>query len=189
MTRFVDSIIAYRILKMLVTPFEDTEAFKLGIIDAKGKELKRMNQLTTVDEKDAYTILHRLVFRLKKIVEKVPIDNKKLANFAAALALVKENYNLGVEPIDLEFQFTEKLKTNLSEEIEELNKLINTNSILTFKQFNEEIPANNAGTPGVDGFTPDTVFVHKKKKLYRRDEVNYDSMDKRILRNIQKARS
>ena len=39
MGKFVDSIIAYRILKLLVTPFEDTEAYKLGIIDNKGKEI------------------------------------------------------------------------------------------------------------------------------------------------------
>ena len=41
MGRFVDSIIALRILNLLVTPFENTEAYKRGIIDIKGKELKR----------------------------------------------------------------------------------------------------------------------------------------------------
>ena len=38
---------AYRILKMLVTNFEDTEAFKLGIIDAKGKNIRKANTLQT----------------------------------------------------------------------------------------------------------------------------------------------
>ena len=36
MGRFVDSIIAYRILKMLVVPFENTDAFKQGIVDKNG---------------------------------------------------------------------------------------------------------------------------------------------------------
>ena len=76
MGRFVDSVIAFRILRLLTTPFSDTEAYRLGIIDEKGKELKKMAQLNTTAERDAYTILHRMVFRLKKIVEKVPIDNK-----------------------------------------------------------------------------------------------------------------
>ena len=62
MSRFVDSIIAYRILQMLVTPFDKTDAFRLGIIDKNGKELKPMTQLNTVQEKDAYSILHRLVY-------------------------------------------------------------------------------------------------------------------------------
>ena len=91
MGRLVDSVIAYRILRMLTTPFEETDAFKLGIIDNRGKELKKMSQLHTAAELNAYSILHRMVFRIKRIIEKVPVDNKKLVPFAAALSLVKEN--------------------------------------------------------------------------------------------------
>ena len=46
---------------------------------------------------------------------------------------------------------------------------------MTFKQFVEEAPANNAAaTPGIDGFTPDTVGVKKRKKLviYKRGLPN-----------------
>ena len=78
MGKFVDSVIAFRILHMLVTPFENTEAFRLGIIDKKGNELKKMRELNTVEERDAYTLLHRLVYRMKRIINKVPIENKKL---------------------------------------------------------------------------------------------------------------
>jgi len=66
MGRFVDSLIAYRILTLLVTPFENTEAFRRGIIDEKGKELKKMSDLKSVEDRDAYTLLHRLVYRIKK---------------------------------------------------------------------------------------------------------------------------
>lgn len=110
MGRFVDSIIAYRILKMLVVPFENTDAFKQGIIDKNGKELKRMTDLNTVAERDAYTILHRLVFRLKRIINKVPIENKKLLNLAAAYSLIKEHYEANKEPINLEEQFLDRIK-------------------------------------------------------------------------------
>lgn len=166
MSRFVDSLITYRILRLLVIPFTDTEAFKLGIIDSKGKELKKMADLNTVAEKDAYTLLHRLVFRLKRIIEKVPVENKKVVSFAAALALIKENYQHNYEPIDLEYQFFNKLDTDLKEEIEDINKVLNENKILTFKMFTEDAPANNASaTPGVAGFTPETLGVKKRKKL------------------------
>jgi len=171
MGRFVDSIIAYRILKILVTPFEDTDAFKLGIVDNKGKELKKMSQLNNVQERDAYTILHRLVFRLKRIINKVPVENKKLLNFAAALSLVKECVDLNKEPINLEEQFLIRLKTDLNEEIHLVKEYMTTNYTLTFKQFVEEAPANNAGSPGVAGFTPDTVGIKKKPKLLKRSEV------------------
>jgi hypothetical protein len=176
MTRFVDSLIAYRILRLLVIPFADTDAYRYGIIDAQGRELKKMSQLNTVAERDAYTILHRMIFRIKKIIEKVPIENKKLVSFAAALALIKEHAHTNKEPIDLEQQFLDKMNTPLTEEKQFVEEFTNNKYTLTFRQFMEEIPANNAGTPGVAGFTPDTVGVpvstqRKRKKLYRRSEV------------------
>ena len=39
MSRVIDALIAYRILKLLVTPFNKTKAYALGIIDEKGKVL------------------------------------------------------------------------------------------------------------------------------------------------------
>ena len=39
MGRVIDALIAYRLLKLLVTPFKKTKAFQLGIIDEKGKVL------------------------------------------------------------------------------------------------------------------------------------------------------
>lgn len=173
MGRFIDSVIALRILRLLTTPFDKTDAFKFGIIDAKGKELKRMSQLNTVDERDAYTILHRMVFRLKKIVEKVPIENKKLASYAAALALVKEHVELNKEPIDLESLYLEKLNSDISKEKLVVEEFLNEDYTLTFKQFlDEEVPANNAGTPGVAGFTPETVGVSKKAQKKHTQKKN-----------------
>jgi len=174
MSRFVDSVIAYRILKMLTTPFEDTDAFRLGIIDRNGKELMRMQDLNTVEEKDAYSILHRMIFRLKRIVEKVPLENKKLASFAAALALIKEHTNTTIEPINLESQYLDKLNTDLTEDIKFIEKYYSNKYILPFKTFVEEAPANNAqATPGISGLGPDTVVVHKRKKVIKRDDVSY----------------
>ena len=172
MSRFVDSIIAYRILRMLTTPFEETDAYRLGIIDRTGKELKRMRELNSVDEKDAYSILHRMVFRLKRIIEKVPVENKKLASFAAALALIKEHADTKSEPIDLELQYLNKLSQDLTEDIKFIQKYQSNKYILPFKAFAEEAPANNAqATPGIAGLGPDLVVVKKRKKLMRRNEV------------------
>jgi hypothetical protein len=169
--RLVDSAIVYRILKMLVTPFNKTQAFKLGIIDERGKELKTMNQLNTTTEKESYTLLHRLVFRIKRIIEKVPVENKKIVSYAAALALIKECVKRDNEPIDLEIRYLQMADKDLTEEIQELNTL-NEGRILTFKLFLEEVPANNAAaTPGIDGFTPETLGVKMTKKPARRKKV------------------
>lgn len=174
MSRFIDSIIAYRILRMLTTPFEETEAYRLGIVDAKGKELKRMSSLNSVNEKDAYSILTRMVFRIKRIIEKVPVENKKLLSFAAALSLVKEQLDKNEEPTNLEYLFLDRLETEdlLSEEKVIVEQFINNKHTKSFKQFLEDAPINNAGSPGVAGFTPDTIGVKKKVKVMKRNEVN-----------------
>lgn len=172
MGRFVDSMIALRILKLLVTPFEDTDAFRYGIIDANGKELKKMRDLNTVADRDAYTLLHRLVFRLKKIINKVPIESKKLVSLAAAYALVREHYEAGREPINLEEQYLLKLKTNLTEEVNQIKTVMDSGKMFTFKQFREDVgaaaaPANNAvATPGIAGLGQDVPVGKKAQKKW-----------------------
>ena len=90
-SRLVDTLITYRIVKLLVTPFERQEAFKQGIIDKDGKVLKKNKELKTNAEKKAYTFLHRFVFNLKRILKKVGLGSK-LGSFAVALTLLlKEN--------------------------------------------------------------------------------------------------
>lgn len=90
-TRGVDLLIAYRVIKMLVTPFEKHNAFKYGIIDKDGNILKKYRTIKGTAEKSSYTILHRFVFNLKRILAKVGIKGK-LGSFAVAAALLlKEN--------------------------------------------------------------------------------------------------
>ena len=87
----VDLLITYRIVKLLVTPWEQQEAYKMGIIDKNGKTLKKAKDLSTAREKSAYTILHRFVFNLKRILQRVGLGSR-LGSFAVALALlIKEN--------------------------------------------------------------------------------------------------
>ena len=66
--RPVDLLIAYRVIKMLVTPFKDQPAYKYGIIDDKGKVLIKFKDVKGTAEKRSYTVLHRFVFNLKRIV-------------------------------------------------------------------------------------------------------------------------
>jgi hypothetical protein len=86
-SRLVDTLITYRVIKLLVTPFERQEAFKQGIIDKDGNVLKKNKELKTENEKKAYTYLHRFVFNLKRILKKVGLGSK-LGSFAVALALL-----------------------------------------------------------------------------------------------------
>ena len=91
MSRAVDLLITYRIMKILVTPFDKQEAFKYGIIDKKGKVLRKWSTINKSQEKKSYTILHRFIFNLKRILQKAGLGGK-LGTFAVALAtLIREN--------------------------------------------------------------------------------------------------
>ena len=90
MSRAIDLIITYRVVKMVVTPFNKFKAFDLGIIDEKGKNLIKMKDVRGSDRKH-YTMLHRFVFNLKRILQKVGLGSR-LGSFAVALALlIKED--------------------------------------------------------------------------------------------------
>jgi len=92
--RLVDLLITYRIVKLMSTDFKDQEAFKFGIIDKDGKVLRKSSKLNTEAERDSYTVLHRFVFNLKRILSKFGLKSS-ISNFATALALIlKENQEL-----------------------------------------------------------------------------------------------
>ena len=119
MGRAVDLFVTYRFLKLLTTPFEKTDAFKLGIIDKDGHRIKLPKsskpavELTTSELKNAYTILHKLIFNIKKLFAKVPGLRTKVGTYAAALFLLKDTFKEHVEDPDMfEKEFMKYLKEN-----------------------------------------------------------------------------
>jgi len=106
----------YQFLKKLVTPFNKTKAFDLGIIDENGKILKRRRDLETSEEKDAYNLSDTLIWNVKKLMGKIPGGKSRIASYAAALWLIKEQqdgYKITEEELELQFfdQF-EKMYNN-----------------------------------------------------------------------------
>ena len=119
MGRAVDLFVTYRFLKLLTTPFEKTNAFKLGIIDKDGHRIKLPKsskpavELTTSELKNSYTILHKLIFNIKKLFAKVPGLRTKVGTYAAALFLLKDTFKEHVEDPDMfEKEFLKYLKEN-----------------------------------------------------------------------------
>ena len=117
MGRAIDLFVTYRFLKLLTTPFEKQDAFKLGIIDEKGNRIKKPNStrpavpLATSELKNSYTILHKLVFNIKKIFAKVPGLRTKVGTYAAALFLLKDTFKESVSDPDMfEKEFMKYLK-------------------------------------------------------------------------------
>lgn len=128
MPQLIDNAIALRILYLLTKPFEKTDAYKYGIIDAHGNPLRKLSSLTTPEEKSSYTMLHRLVFRLKKLIALIPGGSSRIATLAAAYFLVKESvekneYNL-YEDMSYELKFLIENTENLLNEEKLVSKFI-----------------------------------------------------------------
>ena len=129
MGRAIDLFVTYRFLRLLTTPFEDTDAFKLGIIDENGNRVMQKKvkkpavELVTSEQKSSYTILHKLVFNIKKLFNKIPGLRTKGGTYAAALFLLKDTFKESVDDPDVfEKEFVKFLKENnieLDDEISE----------------------------------------------------------------------
>ena len=89
--RGADLVYTFRFIKLLVTRWDKTDAYKHGIIDADGKVLRPASDLKTSEEKASYTYFHRLVYNIKRLINKIPLVGRStLASWAAALWLIKE---------------------------------------------------------------------------------------------------
>tara|TARA_B100001175_G_scaffold127823_1_gene108780 strand:+ start:25564 stop:26148 length:585 start_codon:yes stop_codon:yes gene_type:complete len=98
----VDTVIVFRILKMMTRKWEEMDAYKFGLIDANGKRIKTKKAKSS-EEKNSFTLLHRLVFNLKRVLELLPFGRTRLASYAASLALLKEHFNIDGEPLERHF--------------------------------------------------------------------------------------
>jgi len=111
MGRAIDLFVTYRFIRLLTTPFEKSDAYKLGIIDKNGNRTDL--KLTTSNEKNAYTVLHKLVFNIKKLFGKVPGLRTKVGTYAAALFLLKDTFKEHIEdPQMFEKEFLKYLREN-----------------------------------------------------------------------------
>jgi hypothetical protein len=161
MSRAVDLLITYRIMKILVTPFDKQEAFKYGIIDKKGKVLRKWSTINKSQEKRSYTILHRFIFNLKRILQKAGLGGK-LGTFAVALAtLIREHQEFEEHQKLIESTVIKYLKQeNLYSEI-----LQEEGDIVGYVPLNDE-PVNRCF--GIDCYQiGDTIVEEKEYAKYK----------------------
>ena len=175
MARLVDNLIAFKILKMLVTPFDQTDAYNLGIVDAQGKTVRKSSTLTTNAEKDSYNYLTRLVFGLKKIINRLPGGESKMKSLVAALWLVKEHYESGNRSTALmqeKFDSIMKMMDNRVSLVEE--------EIIVKKFLEEDGVAGIANTTGAAVSTDQPKIYPKDVKKYKKGNSSLLSMTRRL---------
>ena len=150
MGRAIDLFVTSRFIKLLTTPFEKTDAFKMGIIDKDGNRLPK--KLYKIDERNAYTVLHKLVFNIKKIFAKVPGLRTKVGTYAAALFLLKDTFKEHVEdPKMFEKEFL---------------KYLEENNIELDDTITEEVTLDNGKLPkGIYVLTQDVVSTEDEEEI------------------------
>lgn len=120
-SRAADTYYTYKFIRLLTTDWEDLDAYEYGIIDENGKVLRKSRELSSSEEKSAYTLFHRLVFSIKRLLEKVPGGNTVLGRYGAALFLLKETTGMSDEQIGyvLDKVGIDRDELQLSEALEE----------------------------------------------------------------------
>jgi|TARA_B100001094_G_C17760746_1_gene590303 hypothetical protein len=160
---------------MLTTPFNKMQAFKFGFIDKNGTRIKKIedengkmvrNDPVTTKEKSSLTPLHRLVFNLKKIIEKVPFGKTQFASYVTALLLLKEECELDDEQSEeLYEKFYRFLKDNELLEAEMITETINIGKLELGETYNIRFPIKEQGE--IIHQHKDQVLVHSEyEKIY-----------------------
>ena len=170
-SRGADLYFVFRFLRLLTMKYERTDAYKYGIIDKKGKPLKKSSELETVDEKASYTMLHRLVFKVRRLIEKVPVLGKSiLLNYAAALFLLKEqdNKRIWTDENYMERELNKFLESDWEEEADQLKE--------AFRGQYGKTQADEFLTEGDPCYWGDTKSLKKYKKMTPGESVNEREM-------------
>ena len=100
LNKVINAFTVFKFIKAMTTPFNQMDAYDLGIIDSKGKFLKKVDQLTTNQERKSVDAFNRLVINFKKIIAKVPDPSLKanLKRLPTAMVLLKDDVEkLGVD--------------------------------------------------------------------------------------------
>lgn len=157
----VDLFMVYQFIKRLATPFEKWPAYERGIIDRHGKILKdKRERRGNIEDRKAFTKLDLLVLKIKSILESIPIANKKIGSYAAALWFIKEHQEKGVEVITEE----DLMRYIVLAESTELNRDF---EILleepTMSAGGGQVDGIGIGPKGEPGFTKSAMSKYKKK--------------------------
>lgn len=152
-------VVLYKLISRMIKPIKKTKAYELGIVDEKGKILRKRKTLKTKEEKDALTRLDIFVFNLKRVLG--PLGRSKLANIVGALYLLKEQDNFEIlegeenRYVLIESRYSDFVESLTQEDylfIEEISNVVGTG----------EHVAGLTGEPPVD--------PKKKKKKKKKDE-------------------
>ena len=164
-TGVVDLFVVYQFIKRLATPFNKWDAYKTGVIDERGNILIKPG-MRDKPQLDSFKIFDVMILKLKRLLEKIPGGKTRLASYAAALYLVKEDwqdkseYDILTESNDTYIEYLRLYKLD------------------TYKRALEEMPTNSAGSGAIAGMGvngPNDVKVSKNKQKKYKEQNRIDA--------------
>jgi hypothetical protein len=180
----IDLFLVYQFIRRLATPFNEWEAYKLGIIDEKGNVLKKRRDLTTIKDRDAFGIFDVMILNLKKLLAKIPGGSSRIASYAAALYLIREWNHFSDSSILTEEISDEEILESLDSfydryvnyinEMNDVNKKSELNRLFEEKVL-EDVPAVNVGSGNIAGLG---VGPQGEPGLTRRQMLRYKGKNK-----------
>jgi len=177
----LDLFMIYNFIRRLVTPFSEWDAYKLGIIDERGKVLRKRRQLRRKEERDAFGVFDVLVLNLKKLLERLPAGQTRIASYAAALWLIREHKAFTPESMLTEDMSDEQIQesvnlffsgytdyTTLQESVKE--KMHDLDELFEEKFVDEDVPTVSVAAGGVSGLTKDDLpgLTRAQQRRHRR---------------------
>jgi hypothetical protein len=136
--------LVYQFLKRLVQPFTSWKAYKLGVIDANGNFLidkKDRNQ----EQRDSIGYFDVVVANLKKLLARTPGGASRIATFAAALMLLRED----ITDESTEDEIMANLKNSLDDICTDAEIKDMFESILWEALDEDGVAANNIGSGAI----------------------------------------
>ena len=148
----VELFMTYKFIRLLVTPWQKTDAFREGVIDKKGKLLVKSKDQSSAQKK-TYSLFTKLVFNLKRILERIPFGSAMIKNYAAALFLLREETGMAEEDI---LKVLEDMGHNTSINLNEEHKELHEGQHI----LNHDILESNKGTiVNLDSIDPVGYFA------------------------------
>ena len=181
-SRGADLSFVFRFLRLLTAKYTATNAYKLGIIDKKGKPLKKSSDLTTSEEKSSYTMLHRLTWKIRGLIEKIPLIGKSiLLNYAAALFLLKEQKDprIWTDEGYMKRKLMEFIETDWEANAQLLKEEVDNMEKKSFQFLRETAVETEAST-----YRDRMKDEKKKKKGPNKENKNEDIISKKIFKRF-----
>ena len=166
----VDLFMTYKFIRLLTTKWNKTDAFKTGVLSDKGKLLVKGKDQTE-KQKKSYQLFDKMVFNIKRILEKIPMGKSQIASYAAALFLLREETGMAEEDL---IKVLEDLGHNTSIDIaEEFKELYREGQYI----LNHDLLESNKGTiVNLDSISPAAYFagvpIYKTCLLYKSDAAD-----------------